>query len=130
MLLLSMHALAVALPSIRLQPRAIERLFGPQRFATVPNFLDPALVAHLVADVHSLGARLTPAAASPAHGSVEWLMLSPDAPPQDDSDDVTNDETLMEGDVFKRLAIEWADVTELKGIMGTFKQVGDQVMQY
>ena len=82
-----MHALAVALPSIRLQPRAIERLFGPQQFATVPNFLDPALVAHLVADVHSLGARLTPAAASPAHGSVEWLMLSPDAPPQDDSDD-------------------------------------------
>ena len=77
------------LPSIRIpqQTHALDRLFGPEQFCALPNFLDASLVADFAADVDSLRERLTPAAASPGHGSVEWLELSPEAPPADAADD-------------------------------------------
>ena len=53
------------LPSIRipLQTHALDRLFGPDQFCALQNFLDASLVADLAADVDSLRERLTPAAA-------------------------------------------------------------------
>ena len=92
-LLLSVNAAAAIqtplLPSQRIPvpTHALDRLFGPNQFATVPNFLDESMVADLATDVDTLRARLTPVASTPAHGSVEWLVLSPDAPPPDDADD-------------------------------------------
>ena len=92
-LLLSVNAAAAIqtplLPSQRIPvpTHALDRLFGSNQFATVPNFLDESMVADLATDVDTLRARLTPVASTPAHGSVEWLVLSPDAPPPDDADD-------------------------------------------
>jgi SM-20-related protein len=73
--------------SLRLDARALDRLFGPHQCVALPGFFDEALTAGLAADVDSLRARLVPAAASPAHGSVEWLSLLPAAPVPDASDD-------------------------------------------
>lgn len=77
-------SLGLRLETPRLQPHTLERLFGAEQFATVPNFLGADLVSALASDVHSLRSRLTPAAA--AHGSVEWLSLLPAEPNRRDSD--------------------------------------------
>ena len=64
----------------------LERLFGPEQFCYIPNFFDSSLVSDLNADVDSLRKRIEPVAASPAHGSVEWLTLMPQEPFQSLSD--------------------------------------------
>jgi SM-20-related protein len=79
--------LAVGLtPAPRLQQSTLEPLFGPQQLVAVRDFIDPALVAALRADAHSLRAHLPALPAAPEHGSVEWLPLLPDPPQRYEAD--------------------------------------------
>ena len=85
--LMMVSSLASLLAPPRLHAPTLAPLFGAEQFVAIPNFLDTRLVRALAADVHSLRALSTPARASASHGSVEWLVLSPEAPPRHEADD-------------------------------------------
>ena len=68
-----------SMPTPQLHPQTLQPLFGAEQFVAVHNFLNPSLVSALATDVESLRQRglANTKASTPAHGSVEWLMLQP-----------------------------------------------------
>ena len=99
------------MPTPQLHPQTLQPLFGAEQFVAVHNFLNPSLVSALATDVESLRQRglANTKASTPAHGSVEWLMLQPDPPPPSDEDDefgITGRECLFEFVDALRLQIE------------------------
>ena len=100
-----------SMPTPQLHPQTLQPLFGAEQFVAVHNFLNPSLVSALATDVESLRQRglANTKASTPAHGSVEWLMLQPDPPPPSDEDDafgITGRECLFEFVDALRLQIE------------------------
>ena len=89
--LIASHAIngLVSLPTPHLCEKSLDRLIQKQLLVQ-RNFLEPELVSALVADMRSLQARggdAPSAAASTLHGSVEWRMLLPDGPTNNDGAD-------------------------------------------
>ena len=70
------------IPTPHVNRQSFRPLFGPEQFVALRGFGAPDLVRALASDVDSLQQGLADATASPQHGSVEWMVLDPETPPQ------------------------------------------------